>query len=202
MPIVTVVPKDRLISVDGAALNLAFDAPETMHALQWDGQRGHIEWEDDYNWPLEPEAYEEEVAPYVALWRAEKERIENTKVKLNTLEQAKEAKLNEITMESNILFHRTTAFMTIAELMAAYWLKCEADAWLTGVEANVPLLKKVSATSGLSVNDLARAIVANYEKMAGHFGTAIGLKLAGELQIQDANTVEDVEKIAFNSARS
>ena len=72
MPVVTVVPKDHLIIVDGVALNFVFDAPETMHALQWDGQRGHIEWEDDYNWALEPEAYNDEVAPYVALWQAEK----------------------------------------------------------------------------------------------------------------------------------
>ncbi|HIX40780.1 MAG TPA: phage tail assembly chaperone [Candidatus Desulfovibrio intestinigallinarum] len=76
MPVVTVVPKDRLIIVDGVALNFAFDAPETMHALQWDGQRGHIEWTDDDNWPLELEAYEDEVAPYVALWQAEKARRE------------------------------------------------------------------------------------------------------------------------------
>ena len=76
MPVVTVVPKDRLIIVDGVALNLSFDAPESMHALQWDGQRGHIEWADDDNWPLEPEAYNDEVAPYVALWQAEKDRLD------------------------------------------------------------------------------------------------------------------------------
>ncbi len=77
MSTVTIVPSDKLIIVDDEALVFDFPAPENMHALQWDGQRGHIEWEDDYNWPLEPEAYEEEVAPYVALWQAEKVRREN-----------------------------------------------------------------------------------------------------------------------------
>ena len=76
MPVVTVVPKDHLIIVDGVALNLAFDAPETMHALQWNGTSGEIEWTDDYNWHLEAEAYEDEVAPYVALWQAEAARRE------------------------------------------------------------------------------------------------------------------------------
>lgn len=73
---VTVVPSDKLIIVDGEAIVFEepFPAPETMHALQWDGQRGHIEWTDDINWPLEAEAYEEEVAPYAALWQAEKAR--------------------------------------------------------------------------------------------------------------------------------
>ena len=82
MPSVTVVPGDRLIIVDGVPI--VFESPfpilphgpGEMHALQWAGQQGHIEWTDDYNWPLEPEAYEDEVAPYVALWQAEKARRE------------------------------------------------------------------------------------------------------------------------------
>ena len=82
MPSVTVVPGDRLIIVDGVPI--VFESPfpilphgpGEMHALQWHGKQGHIEWTDDYNWPLELEAYEDEVAPYVALWQAEKARRE------------------------------------------------------------------------------------------------------------------------------
>ena len=78
MSTVTIVPSDKLIIVDGEAIVFEepFPAPENMHALQWAGQQGHIEWTDDINWPLEAEAYEEEVAPYVALWQAEKARRE------------------------------------------------------------------------------------------------------------------------------
>ena len=78
MPSVTVVPGDRLIIVDGEAIvfESPFPAPSNLHALQWNGTSGHIEWEDDYNWPLEPEAYNDEVAPYVALWQAEKDRLD------------------------------------------------------------------------------------------------------------------------------
>ena len=74
-----VVPSDNLISVNGETLFFSFDYPENLHAIQWDGQQGHIEWEDDYNWPLSTDdatAYEDEVAPYVALWQAEKIRLE------------------------------------------------------------------------------------------------------------------------------
>lgn len=82
MPNVTVVPGDRLIIVD--SVPIVFESPfpvlphgpGEMHALQWNGTSGHIEWEDDLNWPLEAEAYDEEVAPYVALWQAEKTRRE------------------------------------------------------------------------------------------------------------------------------
>ena len=82
MPSVTVVPGDRLIIVDGEAIvfespfSVQPHGPGEMHALQWNGTSGHIEWEDDYNWVLEAEAYEEEVAPYVALWQAEAARRE------------------------------------------------------------------------------------------------------------------------------
>lgn len=82
MPSVTVVPGDRLIIVDGEAIvfespfSVQPHGPGEMHALQWNGTSGHIEWEDDYNWVLEAEAYNDEVAPYVALWQAEKDRLD------------------------------------------------------------------------------------------------------------------------------
>ena len=76
---VIVVPEDKLIIVDGTPLTLDFTYPSGLHAIQWDGQQGHIEWDDDYNWPLSTDdatAYDDEVAPYVALWQAEKVRLE------------------------------------------------------------------------------------------------------------------------------
>lgn len=79
MPTVTVVPADKLIIVDGHSLQFDFPAPEKLHALQWDGQQGHLEWADDMNWSMpmtDLTAYAEEVAPYVAMWRAENARLE------------------------------------------------------------------------------------------------------------------------------
>ena len=71
---VTVVPSDHLVFVDGFALCFDFSAPENMHALQWHEGSGHIEWTDDINHPLTPADYAEDVAPFVALWEAEKAR--------------------------------------------------------------------------------------------------------------------------------
>lgn len=73
---VTVVPSDRLIVVDGVALRFDFPAPENMHALQWHEGSGHIEWTDDINHPLKPDDYGADVAPFVALWEAEKVRLD------------------------------------------------------------------------------------------------------------------------------
>ena len=76
MPKVTVVPDDRLIIVDGHALCFDYPSLDGIHALQWDGECGHIEWEYGPNQPLEAADYDGQVAPFVELWQAEKARLE------------------------------------------------------------------------------------------------------------------------------
>ncbi|WP_443826157.1 tail fiber assembly protein [Desulfovibrio sp.] len=81
MPRVTIVPADRLVIVDGQALTFEFSAPERMHALQWDGLQGHIEWkgyghEPPRNELLTADSYANRVAPYVKMWEEEKSRLE------------------------------------------------------------------------------------------------------------------------------
>ena len=71
---VTVVPSDRLIIVDGTPLQFGFTAPANLHAVQWHEGRGEMEWTDDINHPLTPDDYQADVAPFVALWEAEKAR--------------------------------------------------------------------------------------------------------------------------------
>lgn len=95
MPTVTVVPADRLIIVNGEALKFDFPAPPDLHALQWDDvtQIGHMEFVDDYNQSLDASLYDEEVAPFVTLWQAEKARLEDeaaqAEAERNTLENVK-----------------------------------------------------------------------------------------------------------------
>ena len=81
MPRVTVVPADRLVIVDDQALTFDFNAPGRMHALQWDGLQGHIEWkgyghEQPRNELLTADSYADRIAPYVKLWEEEKDRLE------------------------------------------------------------------------------------------------------------------------------
>ena len=78
---VTVVPADRLIIVDGYALCFEYAAPDGMHALQWDGEKGHIEWQGSeekppHNEALDADSYADKVAPFVILWQDEKARLE------------------------------------------------------------------------------------------------------------------------------
>ncbi len=74
---ITVVPEDQLILLDFVPLRFPFEAPPAMHAMQWHLGSGHIEWKDDYNHPLTLQDYEDDVAPFVALWEAEYARLQS-----------------------------------------------------------------------------------------------------------------------------
>ena len=96
---VTVVPADKLIICDGVALVFDFQAPDGLHALQWRDDAGHTEWTGGPNQPLTVADYDEQVAPYVALWRKEKTRREEMAAEeaaARALPDAKSAKQNEI----------------------------------------------------------------------------------------------------------
>ena len=199
MPVVTVVPKDRLIIVDGVALNLSFDAPETMHALQWDGQRGHIEWADDDNWPLEPEAYNDEVAPYVALWQAEKALRDKAAAEAaeeyNSLASTKARKLAEINAACDAALAALTAGYPSSELLTFDKQEAEARALLADPEAATPFLTPLAAARGLETEELARKVIAKADAFTTASGHVIGLRQKDEDRLKAAQSVEDVAAI-------
>ena len=199
MPVVTVVPKDRLIIVDGVALNLSFDAPESMHALQWDGQRGHIEWADDDNWPLEPEAYNDEVAPYVALWQAEKALRDKAAAEAaeeyNSLASTKARKLAEINAACDAALAALTASYPSSELLTFDKQEAEARALLANPEAATPFLTPLAAARGLETEELARKVIAKADAFTTASGHVIGLRQKDEDRLKAAQTVEDVAAI-------
>lgn len=93
---VTVVPSDNLVIVDGVPLVFGFAAPANLHALQWHDGAGEMEWTDDINHPLTEQDYANDIAPFVALWEAEKARLDAEANRPPTLDEAKAAKLSEI----------------------------------------------------------------------------------------------------------
>ncbi len=69
--IVTVVPEDKIIIVNGVAYAVDMQYPDGIHAIQWAGTSGHIEYEDaSPNTPILPDDYAEHVQPFVTAWQA------------------------------------------------------------------------------------------------------------------------------------
>lgn len=100
---VTVVPQDKLIIVNGAAVRVDFEVLEChkdMHALQWHKNEKHVEFKDDFNQQLDESLYEEEVAPYVAIWQEERDRLDAeaaaAEAEYNKIENVKARKLQEL----------------------------------------------------------------------------------------------------------
>lgn len=74
----TAIPDDGFISVNGEALFFSYNSPlGEVKAAQWAVKQGQLEYYDvELNRAFGIEGYQDCVAPYVALWRAEKERLE------------------------------------------------------------------------------------------------------------------------------
>ena len=68
---ITVIPSDSLIIKDGVALSVVFSSQENMHALQWYGAHGKIEFTDG---PSEHFTDPEIIAPFVAAFNTEAAR--------------------------------------------------------------------------------------------------------------------------------
>ena len=95
---VTIVPDDKLIIVDGEALIFDWQIHDTnIHAIQWKSEKGHVEYEDETI--NQPANYETDVAPYVALFEAEKDRLEEEANRPPTPEELKQRRITEIKRE-------------------------------------------------------------------------------------------------------
>ena len=134
MPQVTVIPSDTIIIVDGEVIHCPFEAPATLHAVQWDGKKGHIEYTDGkLNKPLSGEAdYLTYVLPYVDLWKAEKKRLE-----------AEQPQYEEPTLAEQVRAERD------AKIKAVRWRierhKDELELGIPPTEPLEPLLQYVQA---------------------------------------------------------
>ena len=196
---VTVVPDDRLIAVNGAALFFEFEAPETLHALQWSGESGHMELTGEENRLLEAASYETEVAPYVALWQAEKDRLDKAAAEAaeeyNSLANTKARKLAEINAACDAALAGLTVSYPASELLTFDKQEAEARALLADPEASTPFLTPLAAARGLETEELARKVIAKADAFTTASGHVIGLRQKDEDRLKAAQSVEDVAAI-------
>jgi len=69
MATLTVVTQDKVIMVDGEALNDDYVFPSNLWAIQWDGSIGEAEWTDGPN----TSATLDFVQPYIDAWQVVKD---------------------------------------------------------------------------------------------------------------------------------
>lgn len=168
---VVVVPEDKGIAVNGEWLEFDYAAPASLRVLQWSGGSGHVEFADGrINRELTAEDYALDVAPYVVLWEAEKNRPAPPK----TFAEAKEAKRREIIDKANSAKRVLAQRYSFIEENA--WPRQEAGARaIMGDEANVK-------------DDTARLILENPQALAN----AVAL-------VKTLASIDDVVPEAFSS---
>lgn len=67
---VTIVPSDKIIIVNGRCYVVEMSYPSGVHAIQWSGEKGHVEYTDDRpNLQIAADSYAEYVQPYVTAWQ-------------------------------------------------------------------------------------------------------------------------------------
>lgn len=97
---VTIVPVDNVILVNNTPLQFDYkpiEGHEQVHAIQWHDGKGVIEFSDYTGRDAD---YETDIAPYVALYQAEKARLDAEaaakKAEYNRLENVVARKLDEL----------------------------------------------------------------------------------------------------------
>ena len=198
---VTVIPSDALIAIDGIPLWFDFAAPATLHALQWHDGAGEMEWTDDINHPLTPGDYEADVAPFVALWEAEKARLDeeaNRPPIPPTLKDAKAAKLAEINAECQRMLESLTPTYPERELTTFDKQETEARAYTADATASTPLLSALAQARGIPLPDLVARVLAKADAFAVASGSIIGQRQALEDRLDACTTLEDVQGITVN----
>lgn len=94
---VTVIAPDKLVLVDGSALKLSkFDFDEGLHAIQFNGKLGHVEFQTPDGGLTTAPVSEYEVQPYVEAWNAEKARLDAITPPEPTEEEKAQQRIKEI----------------------------------------------------------------------------------------------------------
>ena len=80
----TIIPKNKVVILNSAALHaLTFSLPNNIHAVQWFGTKGEIEYNDGtLNKPIK------DISPYqpiIDIYNIEKEKIKTARIEANKL---------------------------------------------------------------------------------------------------------------------
>ena len=161
---VTVIPADKTIIVDGQALQFAFAAPETMHALQWHEGRGEVEHTSDTpNTPLGPEEYAGQVQPFVDAWAGEWARVTEEASRPLTLEQTRLAKLAEINAAYESVMGYIQSGYPDKEVLSWERQAAQARELKADPNADAAFVRTLAAAKGVPVQEMADRILANAE---------------------------------------
>lgn len=123
--------------------------------------------------------------------------VHNKQLEAEQLKQAKAAKLAEVNNLAEQLVSKVSGADTTPEFEVKSWAiqALEAKAWNADPTAKTPVLDTIAASRGIKPDLLKAAALRKtiaYEQLAGH---VVGMRQRVETRIEQARTLEELEKI-------
>jgi hypothetical protein len=78
----SIFPKEGIVAIDGVAVDVEVNLP-TIHAIQWDGERGHIEYAPDATGERAANSEITSIAPYqvyIDLFKKQKKALDDARI--------------------------------------------------------------------------------------------------------------------------
>lgn len=198
--IVSVIPDEKCIIVDGDPCQCEFEVPIGVKAIKWDiDSGGHLIFLDDQSFSVGIDSlekmdkfYERYVFPYIKIYHKEKDRLQtmsNRKNRCHNVKDCIKKKQYEILEKYKLAVEEYLKDYTNEELTLYPQLYNGAsllinqdqlkDVTITNTvrDANdINLLITISNSRGIKTLDLAYEIIENYKKYINIIGQLIGQK--------------------------
>lgn len=199
----TIIPEDSTVIINGRRFDIDCSALDsTIHAVQWDGERGHIEYKYTAGGikPINTSITDVELfAPQVAAWEAAKALwdVQPPAPAAPALDEARAASMKAV---------NDRCALELAVIMSGYpdgevqsWAKQEAEAraYLVHQAAPTLLLGALSAARGVPLAVLAEKVIEKADLFAAASGRAIGTRQACEDAINAAKTPEEALAVVW-----
>lgn len=172
----TIIRDDNVVIVDGRALSVDLSGlPANLHAVQWDGASGHVEYNDGtLNKQLT------DITPYaavVAAWMAARDAADVPPPE-PTLAELRAAKQAEIRDKAEAFLAPLKVEYGPTEIDTWDTQKEEAKALLADPDAEAPCIRSASASRGMAPLVFAARVIANNKAWSIIAGHVVGQRLA------------------------
>lgn len=202
---VTVVPVDNVILVNNVPLQFDYkpiEGHEQVHAIQWHSGKGVLEFTDYSGRDAD---YDTDVAPYVALYQAEKARLDAeaaaAEAEYNKLENVVARKLEELNLRLEETKASSAAHITSSTgyvVNANSTAKTNVDGLITAMEAqNLNTVNFMTFDNTLAELTLEQLKTFQLE-LISYGNNLYARKWALRSQIEACTTKEEVDAIVIN----
>jgi len=199
----TIIPDDKTVLINGERFEVDCAAlvAQGIHAVQWYGSRGHIEFKDaDDGSKPENEQIEsiERFEPVIQAWRDAKAATAQEDVpEPDTLEQAQHKALRAVNARFALELAAVRANCPADEVQSWARQEAEARAYAADSATSTPLLSAMSAARGVELGELAAKVIAKSDQYVQASGRIIGIRQACEAAIAAAQTPEAASAVVW-----